>query len=151
MLSIHFHRDAVPEVVRLQLGEPDEAAVHLAEPPDIFAGHRTRDRSAMTQPPARPEDRRVRCHWAMFRGDTLLDELDGAANVLGDRNADLDADEKAVLVGYCRATGSTAEYLRGRGGCGLLVSFKHGCPNNSLPILWGEAQGWRALFRRHAI
>ena len=24
----------------------------------------------------------------------------------------------------------------GYGSCGLMISFQHGCPNNSIPILW---------------
>lgn len=40
----------------------------------------------------------------------------------------------------------------GFGNLELAVVFEHGCPNNSLPILWGESTGdfnWIPLFRRH--
>jgi hypothetical protein len=80
-----------------------------------------------------------------------VDELDGTANVLSAVCAAFDADEKAVVKQYCEKTGSAAQYVHGRGACGLLVAFKHGCPNNSLPILWWESKNWRSLFKRHAI
>lgn len=32
-----------------------------------------------------------------------------------------------------------------------LVSFFHGTPNNTLPIFWGEGNGWKPLFPRNSI
>ena len=40
MLLQHFHGDAMAQVMRLQLGVADDPTVHLAEPPDVLAGHR---------------------------------------------------------------------------------------------------------------
>lgn len=40
----------------------------------------------------------------------------------------------------------------GYGNLELALVFEHGCPNNSLPILWDDASGdfeWRPLFKRH--
>jgi len=39
---------------------------------------------------------------------------------------------------------------QGYGGTELAVVFERGCPNNSVPMLWGEATTpkWMALFRR---
>jgi hypothetical protein len=82
----------------------------------------------------------------------VVTELMGAeANVLSAESAVFDEVEKVSLLGYCDATGCGDDYLRGYGGAGLLLAFKHGCPNNSLPILWHESDGWQSLFRRRAI
>jgi hypothetical protein len=37
----------------------------------------------------------------------------------------------------------------GYGGLGLAVVFDQSIPNNSLPVLWQSAPGWRPLFPRH--
>lgn len=76
-------------------------------------------------------------------------ELFSDANVFDDSSQEFTASEKRTLFTCCRRTGCSAEYVRGRGGCGLIVAFKHGCPNNSIPILWHEREGkWESLFRR---
>ncbi len=36
----------------------------------------------------------------------------------------------------------------GYGGTQSLVVFHQSCPNNSLPILWSQGNGWRPLFKR---
>jgi hypothetical protein len=36
----------------------------------------------------------------------------------------------------------------GFGDCQATVVFEHGCPNNSLPILWAESKDWCPLFPR---
>lgn len=59
--------------------------------------------------------------------------------------------EKELIKSYCRRTNCPSEYVYGRGNCGLLVSFKYGCPNNSLPILWYNSKRWNQLFKRYAI
>ena len=43
------------------------------------------------------------------------------------------------------------DFERGFGNCGLLLAFKHGCPNNSLPVLWYSRNNWRPFFNRRAI
>jgi len=81
-----------------------------------------------------------------------IDELGEEANVLSNSSRHFDQKEKELLLQYCRKTACDDEYLKGRGECGLLVAFKHGCPNNSLPILWHEKHNkLHALFLRHAI
>ncbi len=72
-------------------------------------------------------------------------------NVISAMSAVFNEAEKEALLAYCRRTNASPEYLRGYGACGLLVAFKHGCPNNSLPILWHNSKVWHALFRRSAI
>jgi hypothetical protein len=117
---------------------------------------------ANVEPLVRPKTARVvvgllvlngvaRSRLEQFARTLCVDELDATANVLGAACADFEAEEKDVLIQYCLKTGSSADYVHGRGACGLLLSFKHGCPNNSLPILWWEGKPWRPLFKRHAI
>lgn len=59
--------------------------------------------------------------------------------------------DKRVIRKYCRRTKCSKDFVFGYGSCGLLVAFKHGCPNNSLPIIWAQSGQWTALFRRRAI
>ena len=72
-------------------------------------------------------------------------------NVLSGRSKAFSASEKKLLKEFCAETNCPSEYLYGKGECGLLVAFKHGCPNNSLPILWCESQQWKRLFLRRAL
>jgi hypothetical protein len=72
-------------------------------------------------------------------------------NVLADGNDDFSAPQKAALRSYCMKTGADSDYVSGFGNCGLLLAFRHGCPNNSLPVLWHEGKSWKPLFNRRAI
>lgn len=80
-----------------------------------------------------------------------VEELAAEENVFHDDNKHFSAPEKETILAQCRMTGAKPRYEKGRGECGLLLSFKHGCPNNSLPILWHQSETWRALFKRSAI
>jgi len=76
-------------------------------------------------------------------------ELLAAANVFHEGCTEFSQNEKRSLLSLCRKTGCAKEYMMGRGECGLLVVFKHGCPNNSIPILWHHNEGvWESLFQR---
>jgi len=33
--------------------------------------------------------------------------------------------------------------------CGLAICFYSNCPNNSLPIIWSDDEGWKPLFKRY--
>jgi hypothetical protein len=77
--------------------------------------------------------------------------LDDSANVLLASSAVFDDQERSQVLAYCERTESGDKFLRGYGDCGLLVAFKHGCPNNSLPILWFRSPRWQPLFHRYAI
>jgi hypothetical protein len=66
-----------------------------------------------------------------------VQELDESDNAVSPRSKHFNKLERQTLMTYCRKTGATGKYLKGYGGCGLLVAFRHGCPNNSLPILCG--------------
>ncbi len=80
-----------------------------------------------------------------------VQELTEESNVLSDACNAFLADEKISLRRYCEKTRCSPEYRLGYGDCGLLVAFKHFCPNNSLPILWHNKNNWHNLFRRTAI
>lgn len=78
-----------------------------------------------------------------------VEELPDSANVFHADCAGFTAAEKATLLRLCKRTGCGATFLKGWGECGLLLAFKHGCPNNSLPILWYEKEErWEPLFKR---
>lgn len=78
-------------------------------------------------------------------------DLDSGADVLSKSNSQFSEQEKTHLLGHCVRTGCSQEYEKGFGNCGLLIAFTHGCPNNSLPILWYETNGWWPLFKRRSI
>ena len=80
-----------------------------------------------------------------------VDELHEDDNVFSETRRDFDSVEKERLLVYCRSTGCAEHLIRGYGSSGLLLVFKHGCPNNSLPILWCGSEIWQALFKRRAI
>jgi len=61
------------------------------------------------------------------------------------------AEQQQRLLRYADKTKCKPKYRRGFGDCGLILSFKHGCPNNSLPTLWYGDGGWVPLFMRRAI
>ncbi len=56
--------------------------------------------------------------------------------------------EKEILLRYCMSTGCPKNMFRGFDDCGLLIGFQHGCPNNSLPLLWYSRKEWKNLFYR---
>lgn len=80
-----------------------------------------------------------------------VDYLGEEANVLASENGPFSANERSLLEGYCERTNCSNSFRKGYGECGLLLVFKHGCPNNSLPILWWNGDDWTALFKRSAI
>jgi hypothetical protein len=53
----HFHRDAMTDVVRLQHRIADQLFVELAQPPDVFPGHRRTMLPDRLASPHRPEER----------------------------------------------------------------------------------------------
>jgi hypothetical protein len=88
-----------------------------------------------------------------FAGIICVDELDENRNVVSPNSRSFTAMEKQKIIDYCRLTGCAEKYLLGYGECGLLIAFKHQCPNNSLPILWHtcEQAQWEGLFKRSAL
>lgn len=72
-------------------------------------------------------------------------------NVLSGKSKAFLTAEKNLIKKFCKKTGCSSEYLYGRGKCGLLVVFRHGCPNNSLPILWYKSDRWKNIFLRRGL
>jgi len=80
-----------------------------------------------------------------------VDELDVTRNALADESMTFSDEEKVRIRHYCDQTGVDAELRSGYGQCGLLLAFRHGSPDNSLPIIWANHDNWWPLFRRRAI
>lgn len=85
--------------------------------------------------------------------DTILaaEEIGDEANVFHKDSKEFTQPERDKLDNYCRQTGCRRLFLRGFHDSGLLIAFKHSCPNNSLPILWHDAKDWSSLFLRRPI
>jgi len=86
-----------------------------------------------------------------FADVLCVTELGPEANVLAGESTTFSEAQKRQLLEYCRGTNCGPRFEQGYGACGLVVALKHGCPNNSLPILWYESGAWHALFTRRAI
>lgn len=56
-------------------------------------------------------------------------------------------DEKEAVLRYCRR--AHRKEPKGYKDCGLVVTFQHRCPNNSLPIFHVDNTRWTGLFPRH--
>lgn len=80
-----------------------------------------------------------------------VEELTANENMLAPESSTFSEEEKPRVFEYCQRTGCGSKYEAGWGQCGLLIAFKHGCPNNSLPVLWFHDGNWRSLFNRRAI
>jgi hypothetical protein len=80
-----------------------------------------------------------------------VDYFNDDANVFSGHNRDFSDGDRKMIEEYCNRTNCKPAFRKGFGECGLLVAFKHGCPNNSLPILWWNQDGWVPLFKRSAI
>ena len=81
----------------------------------------------------------------------VIDQLPQKANVFAKGNTQFSSTQKTRLHTYCQRTGAHREYVSGLGRCGLLLAFKYGCPDNSLPVLWHPSPTWRPLFQRRGI
>jgi hypothetical protein len=80
-----------------------------------------------------------------------IDELDESENVLSSSSSKFTRREKNIISRYCRKTRCETDFVNGYKGCALLLAFKHGCPDNSLPILWKESNDWISLFKRRTL
>lgn len=82
------------------------------------------------------------------------DLLDDTHRLFGERSRtfpDSDEREKAKTIASRCGAATEKHAPLGFGNLGLAVVFERGCPNNTLPILWGESSKplWRPLFPRH--
>ena len=78
------------------------------------------------------------------RSDRILTEGD---NIFSKQCRYFNTNEKAILEYYCKK--ASKKEPKGFGGCGLLIVFHHGCPNNSIPILHANNNKWSGLFKRY--
>lgn len=74
-------------------------------------------------------------------------ELTAPDNLFEDACGHFTPEEKERVLTYCVQADAT--YPRGRGDCGLLLTFAHNTPNNAIPILHVNKRQWRGLFPRH--
>lgn len=80
--------------------------------------------------------------------------LDQSAKCFGEQSATLkNPSEREMAKELALTYGKILEKRcpLGYGNLEMAVVFEHGCPNNSLPILWSELGGeleWRPLFKR---
>ena len=74
-------------------------------------------------------------------------QLHDGDNVFSTSCAHFTPKERERLVHYGKIADN--KNPKGRGECGLLVVFQHRTPNNTLPILHMEHNGWVGLFPRH--
>ena len=81
----------------------------------------------------------------------FIEYLNKNRNIFYNECNSFSSNEKAAILTACKITCCTDTYLKGYGECGLLVSFQHGCPNNSLPILWYSSKKWINLFNRREV
>jgi len=81
----------------------------------------------------------------------ICDPLDESAKVFSDRSKvfsnprDL---EQAKNVAYKHGSSIAKHDPLGYGDCQAAVVFPDACPNNTLPILWSDSNGWTPLFKR---
>ncbi len=74
-------------------------------------------------------------------------QLHDGDNVFSTNCAHFTPKERGRLVHYGKMADNRNP--KGFGECGLLVVFQHRAPNNTLPILHMEHNGWVGLFPRH--
>ena len=89
-------------------------------------------------------------HIQSFATLIAVEQLGDEADVFSGDHPLFDESAGHTLLEYCESTACPPHFVRGFGDCGLLVALKHGCPNNSLPILWYSDGGWRPLFHRRS-
>lgn len=81
----------------------------------------------------------------------ICDPLDESARAFSNNSqifTDLDERDKAKRIAEGTGTALVKNAPLGYGNCQTTVVFEHNCPNNSLPILWGESKNWLPLFKR---
>ena len=86
----------------------------------------------------------------LFEKVHFVNFLDESADVFSESSIAFNEEEKEQLFAACQETGVSERFVSGWGDCGLLLAYAHGCPNNSLPILWYESEKWESLFKRRS-
>lgn len=92
----------------------------------------------------RAHDELVKLEQSLFS----IENLNRESDIFHVSNHLFTEDEKGKLLDYCKRTKCNIGELKGVGECGLLLCFQHGCPDNSIPILWYNNKHWINLFER---
>jgi hypothetical protein len=79
----------------------------------------------------------------------VSNELSETDRIFNDKNTVLSADEKEILKTYCHKVANDKEHVYGHKNSQSVVIFQDGSPNNAIPILTNESNGWYPLFPRH--
>jgi hypothetical protein len=74
-------------------------------------------------------------------------ELTKHDNFFADQCNSFTKGEKAAILKYCERAHKNEP--KGYKDCGLVLTFQHRCPNNTLPIFYVEHSKWTGLFPRH--
>lgn len=74
-------------------------------------------------------------------------ELTLGDNFFGTACRSFTEQEKRSMLKYCKR--ANVRDPKGYKECGLVLTFSHRCPNNSLPILHADHNNWTGLFPRH--
>lgn len=87
----------------------------------------------------------------VFDDVVYVEQWTSNRNVFANEYVEFTANDKAQILHYCRRSRAGRQFLRGYGECGLLLCFKYACPDNSIPLLWHDADHWHKLFNRRGI
>jgi hypothetical protein len=74
-------------------------------------------------------------------------ELSNGDNFFAAQCSEFTNAEKVAILKYCKR--AHKKEPKGYKDCGLVVTFQHRCPNNTLPIFHVENNRWTGLFPRH--
>lgn len=74
-------------------------------------------------------------------------ELTDHDNFFADQCNSFTKAEKDTILRYCQR--ANRREPKGYKDCGLVLTFQHRCPNNTLPIFHVENRRWSGLFPRH--
>ena len=81
----------------------------------------------------------------------ICDPLDESAKAFNDKSRifpNIAERTRARQIAYEHGVQLVKNAPLGYGDCQATVVFEHGCPNNTLSILWGESGSWSPLFKR---
>jgi hypothetical protein len=76
-------------------------------------------------------------------------ELSDKDRIFSDKSIMFTAEEKEILKKYCKKVSNSDMHRYGHNNTQSLVVFQDGAPNNVIPILTQNTNGWYPLFPRH--
>ncbi len=84
-------------------------------------------------------------HFEILTANQLSDK----DRTFNSKNKTFTKEEKELLMGYCERVSNSREHRYGHNNTQSLVVFQDGAPNNAIPILTQDTNGWYPLFPRH--